>query len=252
MALGIDRIAMLACGETSIRDVIAFPKNQAARDLMMDAPAPVAKKQLDELMLVSRRASAAGGRRLKPAAALAAALIAAATPAPQPTQLWPGPTLIGVQAHARRLGVAYFTRIAKAHFERRAPAAASRGGRKRTAASGSWTDLDAIYAWLGAHGSAPLFVLQNPRTPDDVPSMVEFAKQAAQRYPRALLELGNEPDNPGQWPGFYPPHASKRLDAGAATGRSNGNSRARGAPATRRRASRPAARRGWTSAGRKS
>jgi aspartyl-tRNA synthetase len=53
MALGVDRIAMLACGETSIRDVIAFPKNQAARDLMMDAPSTVAKKQLDELALLS-------------------------------------------------------------------------------------------------------------------------------------------------------------------------------------------------------
>jgi aspartyl-tRNA synthetase len=64
MALGIDRIAMLACGESSIRDVIAFPKNQAARDVMMDAPSAVAKKQLDELMLAStvvRPASGANG-----------------------------------------------------------------------------------------------------------------------------------------------------------------------------------------------
>jgi hypothetical protein len=138
-------------------------------------------------------------------------LIAAATPAPQPARLWPGPTLIGVQAHARRLGVPYFTRIAKAHVDVvRLPLvpwwAQTKSGER------SWTDLDAIYAWLGAHSVAPLFVLQNPRTPDDVPTMVEFAKQAAQRYPRALLELGNEPDNPGQWPGFYPPHASKPLD----------------------------------------
>jgi aspartyl-tRNA synthetase len=51
MALGIDRIAMIACGETSIRDVIAFPKNQAARDLMMDAPSAVPDKSLRELGL---------------------------------------------------------------------------------------------------------------------------------------------------------------------------------------------------------
>jgi aspartyl-tRNA synthetase len=51
MAWGIDRLAMLACGETSIRDVIAFPKNQLARDLMMDAPSTVPEKSLRELGL---------------------------------------------------------------------------------------------------------------------------------------------------------------------------------------------------------
>jgi aspartyl-tRNA synthetase len=54
MALGLDRLAMLACGETSIRDVIAFPKNQAARDVMMDSPSTVSPAQLRELALELR------------------------------------------------------------------------------------------------------------------------------------------------------------------------------------------------------
>ena len=41
MALGIDRIAMLACGTTHIRDVMAFPKNQMARDPMSGAPSEI-------------------------------------------------------------------------------------------------------------------------------------------------------------------------------------------------------------------
>ena len=51
MAWGIDRLAMLACGEASIRDVIAFPKNQAGRDLMLDAPSPVPEADLRALNL---------------------------------------------------------------------------------------------------------------------------------------------------------------------------------------------------------
>ena len=53
MALGIDRIVMLAAGEDNIREVIAFPKNQVGRDLMMDAPAPVPENLLHDLYLRS-------------------------------------------------------------------------------------------------------------------------------------------------------------------------------------------------------
>jgi aspartyl-tRNA synthetase len=53
MALGIDRIVMLAAGEENIREVIAFPKNQVARDVMMDAPTSVPQGLLDDLYLKS-------------------------------------------------------------------------------------------------------------------------------------------------------------------------------------------------------
>jgi aspartyl-tRNA synthetase len=51
IALGLDRLAMILIGTSNIRDVIAFPKNARARDLMTGAPAPVDKKQLKELGL---------------------------------------------------------------------------------------------------------------------------------------------------------------------------------------------------------
>jgi aspartyl-tRNA synthetase len=51
IALGLDRWSMLLAGTTNIRDVIAFPKNQKARDLMTGAPAAVDAKQLKELGL---------------------------------------------------------------------------------------------------------------------------------------------------------------------------------------------------------
>jgi aspartyl-tRNA synthetase len=51
IALGIDRWTMMLAGTTNIRDVIAFPKNQKARDLMTGAPAAVDPKQLKELGL---------------------------------------------------------------------------------------------------------------------------------------------------------------------------------------------------------
>ena len=49
MAPGIDRIVMLLAGATNIREVIAFPLNQQAQDLMMNAPSEVMDKQLKEL-----------------------------------------------------------------------------------------------------------------------------------------------------------------------------------------------------------
>ncbi|HEY6449613.1 MAG TPA: aspartate--tRNA ligase [Candidatus Cybelea sp.] len=51
MALGVDRIVMIACGEENLREVTAFPKNQVARDVMMDAPTPVPEQLVRDLHL---------------------------------------------------------------------------------------------------------------------------------------------------------------------------------------------------------
>jgi len=51
IAIGLDRLVMLFAGEWNIREVIAFPKNQNAVDMMLDSPSYVNKHQLDELNL---------------------------------------------------------------------------------------------------------------------------------------------------------------------------------------------------------
>jgi aspartyl-tRNA synthetase len=49
IALGVDRIVMILAGGSSLRDVIAFPKNQKAQNTMDGSPGIVDKQQLDEL-----------------------------------------------------------------------------------------------------------------------------------------------------------------------------------------------------------
>ena len=51
LAFGLDRFVSIMAGLDSIRDVIAFPKNNSCRDVMLDAPGTLDPKQLEELQL---------------------------------------------------------------------------------------------------------------------------------------------------------------------------------------------------------
>lgn len=55
LAIGLDRVVMILTKTTNIRDVIAFPKTQNARDLMNDSPSKVSQEQLDELGLIIKK-----------------------------------------------------------------------------------------------------------------------------------------------------------------------------------------------------
>jgi aspartyl-tRNA synthetase len=49
IAPGIDRLIMVLLGEPNLREVIAFPKNKEAKDVLMDAPSVIDKQQLDDV-----------------------------------------------------------------------------------------------------------------------------------------------------------------------------------------------------------
>ena len=51
IALGLDRLVAILGGQETIRDFIAFPKNNSGRDLMIDAPSTIDNAQLEELRL---------------------------------------------------------------------------------------------------------------------------------------------------------------------------------------------------------
>ena len=56
IAFGLDRFVAILGGEETIRDFIAFPKNNAGRDVMIDAPSALNKEQMKELHLKSTAA----------------------------------------------------------------------------------------------------------------------------------------------------------------------------------------------------
>ena len=57
IAFGFDRLCSLFGGTETIRDFIAFPKNNAGRDVMIDSPSPLTSEQLDEIHISVKSSS---------------------------------------------------------------------------------------------------------------------------------------------------------------------------------------------------
>ena len=55
LAFGLDRLVAILGGQETIRDFIAFPKNNSGRDVMIDAPAMIDEKQLKVLHIMLRK-----------------------------------------------------------------------------------------------------------------------------------------------------------------------------------------------------
>src|SRR2546428_14187631 len=66
IALGLDRLVMLVCGEDTIRDVMAFPKNNRGLDLMTQSPSHVDPKQLRDFGVKLRGEEEMSGRAPSP------------------------------------------------------------------------------------------------------------------------------------------------------------------------------------------
>jgi len=55
IAFGLDRLVAILGGQETIRDFIAFPKNNSGRDVMIDAPAAISQEQLNELSIIVKQ-----------------------------------------------------------------------------------------------------------------------------------------------------------------------------------------------------
>jgi hypothetical protein len=137
------------------------------------------------------------------------------TPTPVPTstplpKLWPGPTLFIAQSHQYpfivkgkpQVDTAELDTIAQGGFGGvRLGLIADPRFTPRSPDGKTWNfaGVDALYSAVLARGMLPLYILADPAHPSDVATLTEFAKEAAPRYPAALVELGNEPDG-ATWP----------------------------------------------------